>query len=236
MTSPIAVGDLDGFFHRQDENLAVANVVRSWCGPPPPGIRWSIEEVIVHGDLERDLAEQISFVFVAAVRFDLAALPRVAIASETTAWLPMLCALVRLRRREARHAGHSRIDLQRRQRDGAHGPAHVLRDGADGVFFRSLAGCIRGSGPLPPQSRSVRHGRCYSRLSGTFEQLFHVRGVRELDIRRARRGQCLRAAPPPPPTPPRPFRVPGYPVTPALFIAAAAAIAGTPSSPGRCRP
>src|SRR5690349_9784350 len=51
----------------------------------------------------------------------------------------------------------------------------------------------------------------------------HVRRVRELDLRGARGGEPVRAAATAAGLP-RPYRVPGYPFTPALFIAAAGAV------------
>src|SRR2546430_1957604 len=105
---------------------------------------------------------------------------------------------VRLRCGEARHAGHSRIDLQRREWARAHGPTHVLRDGARRRVLpipRRRASPVRDPGPrgrrqcpVGDAARPERHVRA----------AVHVRRDRELDIRRARRGRCLRATPAPP--------------------------------------
>jgi hypothetical protein len=35
----------------------------------------AVDEVVVHGDLERDLSQQVGFVLVTAIRFELATLP-----------------------------------------------------------------------------------------------------------------------------------------------------------------
>src|SRR2546427_3585075 len=107
-----------------------------------------------------------------------------------------------LRRREARHARHSRVDFQRRQRDGAHGPPHVLRDGArPGVLpiARRRASPVRDAGPRGRLQRLVVDG---ARGERHVRAAVHVCGVRELDLRRARRSQRLRATPAPPGRPP----------------------------------
>jgi len=81
---------------------------------------------------------------------------------------------------------------------------------------------LRHPGPRRRLQRRVGNAACGERH---VRAAVHIRRIRKLDIRRARRGQCLRAAPA---SPGRAAAVsrPGYPVTPALFIAAATAIVG----------
>ena len=103
------------------------------------------------------------------------------------------------------------------------GPRMYFAMARDGVFFRSLGGVHPRFGT---PALAVAFSALWAMLlavSGTFEQLFTyvvfaswmfaalaAAGVFVLRRRR--------------PDAPRPFRVPGYPVTPALFIAAAVAI------------
>ena len=95
----------------------------------------------------------------------------------------------------------------------------------DRVFFRSLADVHPRFGT---PALAVAFSAVWSMVlavSGTFEQLFTyvvfaswifaALAAASVFVLRRRR-----------PDAPRPFRVPGYPVTPALFIAAAAAIVG----------
>jgi APA family basic amino acid/polyamine antiporter len=93
----------------------------------------------------------------------------------------------------------------------------------DRVFFRSLAEVHQRFG-TPALAVGVSAGwAALLALSGTFEQLFTyvvfaswifaALAAASVFVLRRRRPDAR-----------RPFRVPGYPVTPALFIAAAAAI------------
>ena len=103
------------------------------------------------------------------------------------------------------------------------GPRLYFAMARDGVFFRSLAEVHPRFG-TPAMAVGVSAGwAALLALSGTFEQLFTyvvfaswifaaVAAAGVFVLRRRR------------PDLTRPFRVPGYPVTPALFIAAAAAI------------
>ncbi len=95
----------------------------------------------------------------------------------------------------------------------------------DGVFFRTL-GDVHPRFGTPAFAVAVSSAwAVLLALSGTFEQLytyvvfaswiFAALATASVFVLRRRR-----------PDTPRPFRVPGYPVTPALFIAAAAAIVG----------
>jgi len=103
------------------------------------------------------------------------------------------------------------------------GPRMYFAMARDGVFFRSLAGVHPRFGtPAFAVAVSAVWAMLLA-LSGTFEQLFTyvvfaswifaaLASASVFVLRRRR------------PDAPRPFRVPGYPVTPALFIAAAAGI------------
>src|SRR5213595_4121137 len=93
----------------------------------------------------------------------------------------------------------------------------------DGLFFRSLSEVHPRFGtPALAVAASALWATLLT-LSGTFEQLFTyvvfaswlfaALAAASIFVLRRRR-----------PDAPRPFRVPGYPMTPALFIAAAAAI------------
>ncbi|HXL52389.1 MAG TPA: amino acid permease, partial [Gemmatimonadales bacterium] len=105
------------------------------------------------------------------------------------------------------------------------GPRMYFAMARDGVFFQSLAGVHPRFGtPALAIAVSAAWAMLLA-LSGTFEQLFTyvvfaswifaaLAAASAFVLRRRR------------PDAPRPFRVPGYPVTPALFIAAAAAIVG----------
>jgi basic amino acid/polyamine antiporter, APA family len=103
------------------------------------------------------------------------------------------------------------------------GPRMYFAMARDGLFFRSLADVHPRFGT---PALAVAAGAAWAALlalSGTFEQLFTyvvfaswlfaALAAASVFVLRRRR-----------PDAPRPFRVPGYPVTPALFIAAAAAI------------
>ena len=105
------------------------------------------------------------------------------------------------------------------------GPRMYFAMARDGVFFRSLAGVHPRFGtPALAIAVSAAWAMLLA-LSGTFEQLFTyvvfaswifaALAAASVFVLRRRR-----------PDAPRPFRVPGYPVTPVLFIAAAAAIVG----------
>ncbi len=93
----------------------------------------------------------------------------------------------------------------------------------DGVFFRSLAEVHREFGTPAFAIVASSAWAMVLALSGTFEQLltyvvfvgwiFYALGAASIFVYRRRQ-----------PDRPRPFRVPGYPVTPALFVVAAAAI------------
>jgi APA family basic amino acid/polyamine antiporter len=105
------------------------------------------------------------------------------------------------------------------------GPRMYFAMARDGVFFRSLADVHPRFGtPALAVAVSALWAMLLA-LSGTFEQLFTyvvfaswifaaLAAASAFVLRRRR------------PDAPRPFRVPGYPMTPALFIAAAAAIVG----------
>jgi Ser/Thr protein kinase RdoA (MazF antagonist) len=68
---------LNRFFHGQDEDFAVADrALAAGSAKLQQALHRAIDKVVVHGDLEFHLAEQIGGVFVAAVSFGLAALPR----------------------------------------------------------------------------------------------------------------------------------------------------------------
>src|SRR5712691_11848126 len=105
------------------------------------------------------------------------------------------------------------------------GPRTYFAMARDGVFFRSL-GDVHPRFGTP--ALAVGFSAVWAMLlavSGTFEQLFTyvvfaswifaALAAASVFVLRRRRPDAL-----------RPFRVPGYPVTPALFIAAAAAIVG----------
>ncbi len=105
------------------------------------------------------------------------------------------------------------------------GPRMYFAMARDRVFFRSLAEVHPRFGtPALAVAVSALWAMLLA-LSGTFEQLFTyvvfaswifaALAACSVFVLRRRR-----------PDAPRPFRVPGYPVTPALFIAAAAAIVG----------
>ena len=103
------------------------------------------------------------------------------------------------------------------------GPRMYFAMARDGVFFRSLAEVHPRFGtPALAVATSAMWAMVLA-LSGTFEQLFTyvvfaswifaALAAGSLFVLRRRRADL-----------PRPFRVPGYPWTPALFIAAAAAV------------
>jgi APA family basic amino acid/polyamine antiporter len=103
------------------------------------------------------------------------------------------------------------------------GPRMYFAMARDGVFFRRLAQVHPRFGTPALAVAASAGWAAVLAVSGTFEQLFTyvvfaswmfsgVAAASVFVLRRAR------------PDAPRPFRVPGYPVTPALFIAAAAAI------------
>ena len=103
------------------------------------------------------------------------------------------------------------------------GPRMYFAMARDGLFFRSLARVHSRFG-TPALAVAVSAGwAALLAISGTFEQLFTyvvfaswmfaALAAASVFVLRRRRPDAL-----------RPFRVPGYPVTPALFIAAAAAI------------
>lgn len=93
----------------------------------------------------------------------------------------------------------------------------------DGVFFRSLAEVHREFGTPAFAIVASSAWAMILALSGTFEQLltyvvfvgwiFYALGAASIFVYRRKQ-----------PDRPRPFEVPGYPVTPALFVLAAAAI------------
>jgi len=104
----------------------------------------------------------------------------------------------------------------------------------DGIFFRRLAEVHPRFGTPAVAIVTSSLWSMVLAVSGTFEQLFTYvifvgwifYGVGALSIFRYRRRE---------PDTPRPFRVPGYPVTPILFVASAAAIVLNTivSQPGR---
>jgi len=105
------------------------------------------------------------------------------------------------------------------------GPRMYFAMARDRVFFRGL-GDVHPRFGTPALAVAVSAGwAALLAISGTFEQLFTyvvfaswmfaALAAASVFVLRRRR-----------PDAPRPFRVPGYPVTPALFIAAAAAIVG----------
>jgi len=105
------------------------------------------------------------------------------------------------------------------------GPRMYFAMARDGLFFRSLSEVHPRFGtPALAVAASALWATLLT-LSGTFEQLFTyvvfaswlfaALAAASIFVLRRRR-----------PDAPRPFRVPGYPMTPALFIAAAAAIVG----------
>jgi basic amino acid/polyamine antiporter, APA family len=93
----------------------------------------------------------------------------------------------------------------------------------DGIFFRRLALVHPRFGTPAMAIVTTSFWAMLLAVSGTFEQLFTYvvfigwifYGLGALSIFRYRRRE---------PSAPRPFRVPGYPVTPILFVASAAAI------------
>jgi basic amino acid/polyamine antiporter, APA family len=95
----------------------------------------------------------------------------------------------------------------------------------DGVFFRQLAHVDRRFGTPAFAIVAMAIWSILLALSGTFEQLltyviftgwlFYALGAASIFSYRLRR-----------PDAPRPFRVPGYPITPLLFVAASAFIVG----------
>ena len=93
----------------------------------------------------------------------------------------------------------------------------------DGLFFREArrrASSIRHAGGEHHRRDTLGDGPGGVRDVRTAA---HLRGVRRLDFLCARRRVCVRAAPHAAGAE-RPFRVPGYPWTPLLFILAAAAL------------
>src|SRR5690606_14538953 len=74
----LAIADLDRPLHRHDEHLAVADVALDTASRVlfQAGDRL-VDEVVVHGDLELHLAEQVSLVLMPAIGLDVPALPRV---------------------------------------------------------------------------------------------------------------------------------------------------------------
>ena len=69
------VADLNGLFHRQDEDFAVADgPFAAGAGYLEDAIDGFLDEVVVYRDFEGDLAEEIGFVLRAAIGFVLAAL------------------------------------------------------------------------------------------------------------------------------------------------------------------
>ena len=105
------------------------------------------------------------------------------------------------------------------------GPRMYFAMARDGVFFQSLAEVHPRFGTPALAVATSAAWAAVLALSGTFEQLFTyvvfaswifaALAAGSLFVLRRRR-----------PDLPRPFRVPGYPWTPALFIAAAAAVVG----------
>jgi basic amino acid/polyamine antiporter, APA family len=103
------------------------------------------------------------------------------------------------------------------------GPRMYFAMARDGVFFRSLAEVHPRFGTPALAVATSAVWAMVLALSGTFEQLFTyvvfaswifaALAAGSLFVLRRRRADL-----------PRPFRVPGYPWTPALFIAAAAAV------------
>lgn len=102
-------------------------------------------------------------------------------------------------------------------------PRMYYRMGRDGVFFRRL-GDIHPRFGTPAFAILLSSGwAAIMALTGTFQQLltyvvfsgwiFYALGAASVFVLRRRR-----------PDAPRPFRVPGYPITPVLFVLAAAAI------------
>ena len=118
---------------------------------------------------------------------------------------------------------HSRVDLQRAQRARAHDAAHVLRNGARRLFFQKLASVHPRFGTPAFSIVALTAWGALLAASGTFNQLltyavftgwiFYALGA--LAVMMLRRSE---------PNAARPFRVPGYPVTPILFVVAAAAL------------
>lgn len=103
------------------------------------------------------------------------------------------------------------------------GPRMYFAMARDGLFFRSLSEVHPRFGTPALAVAASAVWAALLALSGTFEQLFTyvvfaswifaALAAASVFVLRRRRPDAL-----------RPFRVPGYPVTPALFIAAAAAI------------
>lgn len=115
------------------------------------------------------------------------------------------------------------LDLQRHQRHHALLAARLLCDGARSTFLSTPR---RSTSAFPDaglrrdcRCSLVSHSRHYRHLRATSD----LRHLRWLDFLRARRGEhfhlseCM-------PEAGRPYRVPGYPATSLLFIAAAAAL------------
>ena len=93
----------------------------------------------------------------------------------------------------------------------------------DGVFFERLArdsSALRHAGLR--DRRCSRCGRRCSRSSGTFEQLLTYVVFTGWIVLRSRRAECFRIAEKRARALARPFRTPGYPLTPLLFVVSAA--------------
>ncbi len=72
----LAGADADAVFHRQNKNLAVANLARfARAASLDHGVDGRFDEIVVHGDLQLDLPEQIDADFAAPVDFGLPLLP-----------------------------------------------------------------------------------------------------------------------------------------------------------------
>jgi hypothetical protein len=79
----LAGADADAVVHRQDKDLAVADLALVAAAAPfDDRVDRGFDEVIVHGDLQLHLAEQIHFVLVTAIELGLPLLPTKALAIE----------------------------------------------------------------------------------------------------------------------------------------------------------
>lgn len=75
--SAAVIADLNRFFHRQDEYLAIADgPLGTRAAELQQAIHGPIHEIVVYGDLKLHLAEQIGGVFVATIGFRLPPLTR----------------------------------------------------------------------------------------------------------------------------------------------------------------
>ena len=160
----LCVIDLYGFVHRQHKDLAVADgALRTRAGRLQQAVDRSIDEVVVDGDFELDLAEQVGLILRAAVRLGLAPLSsephRVAHAHARHAQ-PVQCLLNRLQLRRLDHGENqfhgesSATGIVRPQHSVLRAECHRLRRLTRGTFAEVRQ--QRTIGTMPSRSRTSR--------------------------------------------------------------------------------